>query len=108
MGALANAAALIQDATFAQWMTAAAAYQARLVIGEPESTPDHAIRLVLAKEVAVSPHSAAARLVTIVGTDPAIAAQGDNPAAIPEADILAAVAAVWTTLAHLIHPEIGA
>ena len=105
MGALANASALRHDPTFTEWVETAAAYQARLVITEDADTPDHDIRLRLARDAAVTPGVAAGLLVTIVATDPEVATKGETADAVGEALIIAKVAGAWTVLSHLIYPN---
>lgn len=104
MGALANAALLLQDNTFRAWMTAAGAYQARQVVLEPDTTADHAIRLRLANDAIVSPTIVTDRLVTIIGTDPTIAAMGSSTTTLDENTVLNKVAGTWTTIAKMMYP----
>lgn len=104
MGALANAVALSEDATFRKWCVAAGAYQARLVILEPSTTPKHAVRHRLAVDVLVSPQILGDRLVAVVGTDPDVASKGGTTEAVGEALVLQKVGEAWTTLAELLYP----
>lgn len=103
MGALANATALRQDPTFRQWIETGIAYQSRLVISEPTSTPNHDIRLQLASQTAVSPKMILDLMVTAVATNPAVAVKGVTvgPTAVTEQDILDNIEAVWTVIAQL-------
>lgn len=104
MGALANAAKLLKDSDFRDWMTAAGAYQARQVILEDPATADHSIRLLLANDAIVTPEITTDRLVTIIGTDPTIAADGSTVATLNEGKVLTAVANSWTTIAKMMYP----
>lgn len=105
MGALANAATLLQDPIFRAWMTAAGAYQARQVISEDPATANHAVRLKLANDAVVTPGIVTDRLVTIIGTDPTIAAMGNSTATLDETTVLNKVAAAWTTIAQMMYPS---
>lgn len=101
MGALANAAILIRDTTFQDWCMAAAAYQARLVILEPDTTPDHTVRYDLATSVANDPINYRVRFTTYLATDPAICTKGSTPAAVTEQTVLDKVAEIWTTVSKM-------
>jgi hypothetical protein len=101
MGALANAAVLIKDATFLDQCMAAAAYQARQVILENNATPDHDARLALATSVSADPLTFRTRFAVYLGTDPEVAAKGTTAAAVGEQMILDKTAAIWTTVAKL-------
>jgi hypothetical protein len=105
MGQLANAAALMQDPEWREWLVASAAYQARVVVTEDPATPDHAVRYRLAQDAIVSPSMLADRLVSVVSTDPDIAALGGTPALVGETLPIQKTAAVWTALAKLLYPE---
>lgn len=101
MGALANAAVLVKDPTFLDQCMAAAAYQARQVILEADTTPDHATRLALATTVSSDPLTFRTRFAVYLGTDPEVAAKGNTAAAVGEQMILDKTAAIWTTVAKL-------
>lgn len=107
MGALENATALRKDETFRDWIETGIAYQSRLVISEPSSTPDHAVRLELAVQAAVSPKMILDLMVTAVATNPAVASKGITvgPDGVTEQDILDNIAAVWTVVAQLTFPS---
>jgi hypothetical protein len=101
MGALANAAVLVKDPTFMDQCMAAAAYQARQVILEPDTTQDHASRLALATSVVADPLTFRTRFSVYIGTDPEVAAKGNTAALVGEQTILDKVAAIWTTVSKL-------
>lgn len=101
---LANAATLMRDETFRDWIMAAAVYQARQVIVEPDTTANHAIRERLAQDVIVSPAILVERLVNVIATDPDVAAKGNTVDLIGQTIILQKVAAIWTHLARLAYP----
>lgn len=101
MGALANAAILVKDATFMDQCMAAAAYQARQVILEPDTTKDHASRLALATSVVADPLTFRTRFSVYIGTDPEVAVKGNTAALVGEQMILDKAAAIWTTVAKL-------
>jgi len=106
MGFLANSASLLKDATFRDLITAACAYQARLVMLEADTINKHAVRLALAKEVLLDPMILTARMIIIVATDKTISEQSANPLSISEDDILAKVAGAWTKVSEMQHPEL--
>lgn len=105
MGQLANAAALMQDPEWREWLIAAAAYQARVVVTEDPSTTDHAVRYRLAQDAIVSPSMLADRLVSVISTDPDVVSLGGTPAQVGETLPIQKTANVWTALAKLIYPE---
>lgn len=105
MGALSNAVTLRADPVWREWIITASAYQARVVLTEAESVPDHAVRARLARDVAFTPASVVDLMVTLVSTDPEVAAKGSTPDAITENTVLAKVAAVWTAVAKLLHGD---
>ena len=102
---LPNAVALMRSADFRDWLTAAAAYQARVVVLEDVSTADHDIRLKLATDVLMTPSIVVDRLINAVATDPEVAVKGTTPELVTQAVILQKVAAVWTVLAKLSFPN---
>lgn len=106
MGALANAVLLRKDPDFASWVETAIAYTARNVIIEPTSTPNHNVRLQLARDAAVTPSMILPIMLTAVATDPAIATLGSTTTAIGEQNVLDKVAADWTVIAQLIYPNV--
>ena len=101
MGALENAASLGRSNNWQDWVVAAAAYTARTVLLEPESTPDHEIRLKLAKIVISNPDFLKNRLTWILATTPSLAQRGNIPSEVGEANVIAEVAAIWTFLAQM-------
>lgn len=101
---LPNAATLLHDPTFRDWILAASIYQARIVITEDPATADHATRLKLANDVIVNPQMTLDRFVNLVATDPDIAGAGNNVTAIGQPAILSKVAQLWTPLAKLLYP----
>lgn len=105
MGALANAALLMNDAAMRQWLIAAGAYQARVVYTEDPATPDHAVRLLLAKDVLMNPSFISDRLLTLICTDPVVANMGSTASAVGENTCLAKVAELWTLLAQWTHGD---
>lgn len=102
---LPNAVALMKDQEWKDWLLAAAAYQARVVLQEPENTPDHPVRLRLAQDVLTSPQIVLERLVTVVSTDPEVAGKGKTATLVGQPLILQKVAGVWTALAKLAFPQ---
>lgn len=102
---LPNAVALMRDVDFRDWLMAAGAYQARVVLGEPAATPDHAVRVKLAQDVLMSPEMLLDRLVNVVATDPEVAGRGVTPAVVGQPLILQKVADIWTSLARLSFPQ---
>jgi hypothetical protein len=105
MGALANATALRHDETFREWVETAIAYQARQVITEAANTPDHAIRLKLAQDTAVTPNIVLPLMLTAVATDPQVAVKGATADLVTEQTVIDKVASVWTTVAQLTFPN---
>lgn len=101
MGVLDNAAKLIKDVTFQDWCMAAAAYQARLVILEDASTPDHLDRLNLATSVVNNPDTFRSRFTVYVATDPSVSGKGATAALVTEATVLDKVATIWTTVSQV-------
>jgi len=101
MGVLDNAAKLIKDATFLDQCMAAAAYQARLVVLEDPTTPDHQIRMDLAQNVILSPENYRTRFAIYLATDPAVSSKGATAALVTEATIIDKTAAIWTTVAQI-------
>ena len=101
MGVLNNAALLGNDPVWRSWVVAAAAYTARQVLGESESTPDHAARVALATRVLKNPTYVEERLSWILATDPALASAGSTATAVGESAVIAGVAAVWTQLSKV-------
>jgi hypothetical protein len=101
MGAVANAAILIEDPEFQGWCMAAAAYQARQVILEDPATPGHAERLSLATSVVNAPETYQRRFTVYVATDPQVATKGSTAAAVGEQTVLDKVEAIWTTVATI-------
>ena len=105
-GPLQNAVLLMNDGTWRQWLTTAAAYNARLIYDESPTVEDHAVRYALALEVLITPQAITDRLVTLVSTDPTIAVQSGVPANLTESSIIDAVMKYWTALAKWKYPEI--
>lgn len=101
MGALANAAILIRNATFQDWCMASAAYQARQVIIEPETEPNHDARMSLATSVVANPINFRTRFTIYLATDPEVASKGSTPEAIGEAMVLDKVKNIWTMVSLL-------
>lgn len=101
MGALANAAALINSEEWRDLMMAAAIYQATKVMEESEATPNHSKRMQLAEEVLNNPQLVLDRLVGLVAGTPSIATISGIPSEIPDNNIIARVEAVWTPLAKI-------
>lgn len=105
MGALTNATVLRKDPDFASWVETAIAYTARIVIAEAPTVNDHAVRLRLARDAAVSPTMVLPLMVSTVATDPDVATKGPTPAQVGEQTVLDKVGAAWTTIAKLLFPE---
>lgn len=101
MGALANAAILIKDATFQDWCMAAAAYQARQVVLEDPTTTDHQARLDLATTVIASPETFRTRFAVYIATDPTVAVKGSTSAQVGEQTVLDKASEIWTRVAKL-------
>jgi hypothetical protein len=106
MGALANSAQLINSTDFLGWCIAASCYQARLVITESVDTPEHAVRLELAKAVINDPMTFSSRVVTVIGTDPSVVTAGGTVANLSEAAVLTSIATAWTVLAKIYTGEV--
>ena len=98
---LQNAVTLMGSEDFKSWITAASVYQARLVIMESSTTPDHEARLALAINVISTPNLIVGKLSSIVAADPQVASLGDTPQLIGQTVILQKVSDIWTTLAKL-------
>lgn len=96
-----NAVALRKNAEWHEWLAAVAAYTARLVINEDETTDDHEIRYTLAKRVAFNPESIVELLVTTISTDPEVCSIGDTPQLIGQELVLLKVDEVWTQISRL-------
>lgn len=101
MGALDNASKLIKDATFLDQCMAAAAYQARLVVLEADTVPDHPVRLALATSVVSDPTNYRTRFAVYIATDPAVASKGATAALVTEQTILDKTAEIWTMVSKL-------
>lgn len=101
MGALDNASKLIKDVTFLDQCMAAAAFQARQVVLEPTSTPDHDARLAFATSVISDPLNFRTRFAVYIATDPAVAAKGATAALVTEQTIIDKAAEIWTTVSKL-------
>lgn len=104
MSALANAVSLLRDADFRDYCLAAQAYVARTVLAEAPSVPECAARHALAVKVLSSPTYGLDRLVTVIATDPLIAAAGPTAASLSEEALISAVVKVWTPIAKLDTP----
>jgi hypothetical protein len=102
---LPNAVALMRSVDFRDWLLAAGAYQARVVLAEPDTTPLHDVRLKLAEEVLMSPAVIVDRLVNAIATDPEVAGKGQTPQAVTQALILKKVDLVWSALARMSYPN---
>jgi hypothetical protein len=98
---------LMNDPTWRQYLTAAAAYTARLVYSEADTVPEHAKRYAMALEVLIRPDAITDRLVTLVSTDTDICTQSGVPANLTEQSILDNVMSYWTPIAQWKYPEIG-
>lgn len=98
---LANATVLMKDGDFRLWCLAASAYQARVVLTEDPSTPDHDVRMRLAKDVINNPEVIVDKVVNIIATDPQVAGQGSTVAAIGQPLMLNKIAEIWTPLAEV-------
>lgn len=98
-----NAVALRKDPEWKEWVLVAAAYQARVVILEPADTPNHEIRMKMAREVAFTPESIFGVLLTVVSTDPAVCSKGSTAAQVTQQTLLGKVEEVWTPLANLLY-----
>lgn len=103
MGRLQNGATLMASQQFRDWLLVAAATTARAVVLESPDTPDHEMRMRLAREVIVSPQIVLDRLVTAIPTDPDVSAQPPvfNDAA--EVVVQTKVDQIWTKLAELMY-----
>lgn len=101
MGSLANAAALARDAAFKDMAFAALVYQARVVLTEVESTPNHTFRKAFAQSVLRQPEGYQSTTTWVMACDPAIASLGATAASVPEAALLSAVLKAWDYLAML-------
>lgn len=103
-GPLANSVALLSNPEWKKWMTAAAAYQARVVYTEAANVNEHAARLRLALDVLTVPDLISDRLATLLAADGSLVAQGSSPDSFPEAEILTRVANLWTPIAKTTYP----
>ena len=102
---LANAVVLLGDPTFEKYAKAASVYQARLVVSEASTTPDHAARLRLADAVVTDPDWMTQRAVSILATDPNVNSKGSDVTLIDQSIILTSMASAWTSMAKLLFPE---
>ena len=94
---LANAVVLLGDPTFEKYAKAASVYQARLVVSEASTTPDHAARLRLADAVVTDPDWMTQRAVSILATDPNVNSKGSDVTLIDQSIILTSMASAWTS-----------
>lgn len=101
MGAVANAATLARDQAFRDRALAALVYQARHVIGDPQST---AQGKAFASSVVRNPLSYSETAAWAMAADPAIASIGSSAASIPEGTLLDQVLAAWPYLAAIAAP----
>lgn len=98
-----NAITLIKSSDFRDWCRVLSAFQARKVIVESDTTPDHAVRLKLAERVILDPDFILNRVVNILATDPAVCGLGTRIGQDITQDLLVAKAAeIWTPLAKLV------
>lgn len=104
MGSLSNAASLLVNAEWRNWMTAAASFVAAEVYAEPTSTPDYADRRRLALDVIADQTFITDRLVSFVSTTQAVASVGPVPSDAHEAPVLTRVRQLWTTIAKTTYP----
>jgi hypothetical protein len=106
MGRLTNGATLMASQQFRDWLLVAAATTARTVVLEADTTPNHALRMRLAKEVIVSPQIVLDRLVTAVATDPDVSAQPPTFNEAAEPVVQAKVDGLWNKLAELMYGDL--
>lgn len=104
MGALDNAVTLMANPMWRQYMTAAAAYQARVVYSEAASVPDYATRRRLAIDVLASPDLISSQLAILLGTDPDLVTATSDPVQVDEPMIIQKVAGYWTAIAKQHYP----
>ena len=104
---LKNAVVLLDLPSMVLYAKAAASYQARVVITEPDTTADHAVRTRLADAVIANPDYLVQRAVSVLATDPSVNGVGSDPAAMDQTVILGSMAKAWTPLAKLLFPEGG-
>jgi hypothetical protein len=105
MGALGNAASLMTNQEWSNWMTAAACFVAAEVYSEATSTADYDIRRRLALDVLTVPTMITSRLVSLVSTTATVAVVGPVPSDAHEAPVLARVRQLWTKIAESTYPE---
>lgn len=91
--------ALSTNAAFRQQVATAAVSTAEVVVAEVNTTQDHANRLALAQQVMGYPDAWAARMaLSVVEANTSIANTAPSGPAV-DADVFAAVSAVWNTFA---------
>lgn len=101
MGALANAAALMDSPVWRGLVKAAAIYQASKVMEEDVNVANHAKRRQLAEEVLNNPQLILDRLSAILAGTPSIATLSADPTQIPDNNIIQRTEQVWTNLAQI-------
>ena len=105
MASLGNAASLMVNADWRNWMTAAANFVAAEVYSEATTVPEHAARLRLALDVLNgTPDMITGRLVTMVSVTQSVASVGPTPSDAHEAPVLARVRQLWTPIALNYYP----
>lgn len=107
MGALANAALLMNDPNMEALAKAAVIFQASNVIVEPDTVANHAQRRQLAIQVLNDPNFILGNVVNLLSATSAIATQSGLPGQLTEKSITDRVAEIWTTLATLVFPQGG-
>lgn len=99
MSNLTNALGLIRDSDFQDAVMIGMVFQARVVFTESAATPSHENRLSMAKAVISNPGVYADRMKNVIAADPDVASLGMDAESIPEATLIAKIAAVWTIFA---------
>lgn len=100
---LAGAGALAVDATFRGRVAIAFFWVARIVYTEDDQTTGHEQRVRFAGSIAAQGMDDFQRYAAMVATDPAIVQAGpyQNQTGVSDAQIVAAVTAMWDTLAGI-------
>lgn len=104
---VANAVVLLDSDVFYKWCKAASAYEARLVVTEDPTSPDHTARVALAQAVVNNPDRFAGTFVSVISADPAICGVGSDITVIGQGPLLTSISQSWTPLAKLLFPPVA-
>ena len=98
-----NAVALMSDPVLFDKVKAVSVFTARGVVIEAAATPNHAVRLGLAKVVIYDPNQHANRFQNIIACDDSVASAYTTGSAIPDNVLIQKMSDLWTPVAQMLN-----